>query len=55
MGVKLNALGLNSWFGSGFVLVTGLGMFELMRRNFLVQWGEIQNEIEKEIKRREAL
>ncbi len=55
MGMKLNALGLNSWFGSGFVLVTGLGMFELMRRNFLVQWGEIQNEIEKEIKRREAL
>ncbi len=55
MGVKLNALGLNSWFGAGFVLVTGLGMFELMRRNFLVQWGEIQNDIEKEIKRREAL
>ena len=55
MGVKLNALGLNSWFGAGFVLVTGLGMFELMRRNFLVQWGVIQNDIEKEIKRREAL
>ncbi|MES1978268.1 MAG: branched-chain amino acid ABC transporter permease [Pseudomonadota bacterium] len=55
MGVKLNALGLNSWFGAGFVLVTGLGTFELMRRNFLVQWGEIQNEIEKEIKRRESL
>ncbi len=55
MGVKLNALGLNSWFGAGFVLVTGLGTFELMRRNFLVQWGEIQNDIEKEIKRREAL
>jgi branched-chain amino acid transport system permease protein len=55
MGVKLNALGLNSWFGAGFVLVTGLGTFELMRRNFLVQWGEIQNQIEKEIKRRESL
>ncbi|MBI2725196.1 MAG: branched-chain amino acid ABC transporter permease [Polaromonas sp.] len=55
MGVKLNALGLNSWFGAGFVLVTGLGTFELMRRNFLVQWGEIQNDIEKEIKRRESL
>ncbi|MES2189106.1 MAG: branched-chain amino acid ABC transporter permease [Pseudomonadota bacterium] len=55
MGAKLNATSINSWFGAGFVMVTGLGTFELMRRHFLVQWGEIQNEIEKEIKRREAL
>jgi len=25
-----------------------------MRRHFLIEWGEIQIEIEKEIKRREA-
>lgn len=55
MGVRLNAMGVNSWFGAGFVMLTGLGTFELMRRQFLVQWGEIQNDIEKEIKRREAL
>ncbi|MES2511497.1 MAG: branched-chain amino acid ABC transporter permease [Pseudomonadota bacterium] len=55
MGVRLNAVGLNSWFGAGFVMLTGLGTFELVRRQFLVQWGEIQNDIEKEIKRREAL
>ncbi len=55
MGARLNATNINSWFGAGFVMVTGLGTFELMRRHFLVQWGEIQSEIEKEIKRREAL
>jgi branched-chain amino acid transport system permease protein len=55
MGMPLNAKGLNSWFGAGFVLLTGLGLFELCRRLFLHQWGEIQQDIEKEVKRREAL
>jgi branched-chain amino acid transport system permease protein len=55
MGMPLNAKGLNSWFGAGFVLLTGLGLFELCRRQFLHQWGEIQQDIEKEVKRREAL
>jgi branched-chain amino acid transport system permease protein len=55
VGIKLNASNPNSWLGAGFVLLTGLGLFELTRRQFLTQWGEIQNEIEKEIKRRESL
>jgi branched-chain amino acid transport system permease protein len=55
LGVPLDAMGLNRWFGSAFVMLTGLGLFELTRRVFLRQWGEIQEEIEKEIKRREAL
>jgi branched-chain amino acid transport system permease protein len=55
MGLRLNATNLNSWLGAGFVLATGLGLFELTRRQFLTQWGEIQNDIEKEIKRRELL
>ncbi|MFN7725487.1 MAG: branched-chain amino acid ABC transporter permease [Rubrivivax sp.] len=55
MGVPLNAKGLDSWFGAAFVLATGAALFELTRRHFAVQWGEIQTEIEKEIKRREAL
>lgn len=54
MGAKLNAHSLDSWFGAGFVLLTGIGLFELVRRRFVVQWGEIQEDIEKEIKRREA-
>ena len=28
---------------------------ELVRRHFVSQWGEIQEDIEKEIKRRESL
>ncbi len=55
MGVRLNAMNLNSWFGSVFVLLTGLGLFELARRQFIAQWGQVQEDIEKEIKRREAL
>jgi len=55
MGVRLNATNLNSWLGAGFVLATGLGLFELTRRQFLTQWGQIQDDIEKEIKRRELL
>ena len=54
MGVTLDAKGLNSWFGAGFVLMVGAGLFEVTRRQFSRQWGEIQEQIEKEIKRREA-
>jgi branched-chain amino acid transport system permease protein len=54
MGVALNAKGLDSWFGAGFVTLTGLGLFELARRQYVREWGEIQTEIEKEIKRRET-
>jgi branched-chain amino acid transport system permease protein len=54
-GVHLNAESLNSWFGSAFVMLTGLGLFELARRQFVHDWDETQVFIEKEIKRREAL
>ena len=55
MGATINAKGLTSWFGATFVMLTGLGMFELCRRQFLHQWGQIQEQIEHEIKRGEAL
>jgi branched-chain amino acid transport system permease protein len=55
LGARLDSKGLNSWFGSAFVMVTGLGLFEICRREFVRQWGEIQESIEKEIKRREAI
>ena len=54
-GIPLDAKGLNSWFGAAFVTLTGLGLFEVTRRQFLREWGEIQEYIEKEIKRREAI
>jgi branched-chain amino acid transport system permease protein len=55
MGATLDAGAVDSWFGAGFVLLTGLGLFEVVRRQFAHEWGEVQGEIEKEIKRREAL
>lgn len=55
LGATLDARGLGSWFGAGFALLTGAGLFELCRREFMRQWGEIQEEIEHEIRRGEAL
>ncbi|HXD04590.1 MAG TPA: branched-chain amino acid ABC transporter permease, partial [Burkholderiaceae bacterium] len=55
MGAKLNAQGVDSWFGAAFVLFTGIALFELARREFARQWGRVQEEIEHEIRRREAL
>lgn len=55
LGVPLDAKSVNSWFGAALVMLTGLGLFEVTRRQFLHEWGEIQEYIEKEIKRREAM
>ena len=55
MGTTLDTKGLDSWFGAIFVTLTGLGLFEICRRQFVKEWGEVQENIEKEIKRREAL
>ena len=54
MGVPLNAKAIDSWVGAVFVLLTGLGLFELARRQYVLEWGDIQVEIQKEIKRRET-
>ncbi|MBU3653022.1 MAG: branched-chain amino acid ABC transporter permease [Limnohabitans sp.] len=54
-GLSLDALSVHSWFGAGFVLVTALGLFEAARRQYLLDWSDIQVRIEQEIKRREAL
>ena len=55
MGTALDVNGPNSWFGCVFVILTGAGLFELCRREFRKQWDKIQEDIEKEIKRRAAL
>lgn len=54
MGATLNARGLDSWFGAALVLLVGAALFELVRRHFVQQWGRTQEEIEREIKRRET-
>ena len=55
LGADLNSKGVNSWFGAAFIMLTGVGLFEVCRRQFVKDWGLIQESIEKEIKRRESL
>lgn len=55
LGVALDTHSFDTWFGAVFVLLTGLGLFEMARRRYLRDWGETQEWIEREIKRREAL
>jgi branched-chain amino acid transport system permease protein len=55
LGVALHPRSFDAWFGAGFVLVVGAALFELTRRHFLRHWGEVQEAIERDIKKREAL
>ncbi len=55
LGASLNTGSTDTWFGAAFVVFTGAALFELARRRFVLEWGETQAEIEKEIKRRETL
>jgi len=54
LGAMLDAKSVDSWFGALFVMLTGLGMFEVARRHFVRQWGEIQACLERETKRSES-
>jgi branched-chain amino acid transport system permease protein len=55
LGASLHARSVDSWFGAAFILLTGIGLFEVARRQYIRQWGEIQEYIAREMKRRETL
>lgn len=55
MGMTLDVRSPSSWLGAGAVLLTGLGLFELVRRQFVQDWGQIQEEIERRIQRGEGV
>ena len=55
LGAKLDTSSVNTWFGSAFVMLTGLGLFEVTRRQYRREWDVIQEDIERQIKRQEAL
>jgi len=50
MGATLDCRGLDSWFGSAFVMVTGWGLFELCRRQFARDWSLIQHRMTQDLK-----
>lgn len=53
-GAALDTSGYSSWFGAVAVLAVGLSALEVVRRRFVRTWGQAQEEIEAEIKRRET-
>ena len=53
MGATINTHGVDAWVGALFLLLTGVGLFELVRRQFAHQWGLIQEDIEAENLRRQ--
>ena len=53
LGATLDARGLSSWVGSALVMLTGLGLFEPCRRQFVRDWAQIQGSIEQDLQRRE--
>lgn len=53
-GLMLDTTLASSWLGAALVALVGLGLLELVRRRFARAWGHAQEEIEAEIKRREA-
>lgn len=55
LGATLDASSVGSWLGMVAIMAVGLGLFEMVRRRFIKQWGLIQEDIERELKRTEAL
>ncbi|MNL72183.1 hypothetical protein D3C87_1974560 [compost metagenome] len=54
MGLSLDTRSTGSWAGAVLLLALGGGLFEVFRRRFQRQWGQVQEEIELLIKRGEA-
>jgi branched-chain amino acid transport system permease protein len=55
MGLKLDAAAPTNWGVAMLVMLSGVGMFEIARRRFAVKWGDTQQAIEIDLKRREAV
>ncbi|MGJ7552524.1 branched-chain amino acid ABC transporter permease [Variovorax sp. RB3P1] len=53
-GLELDTSSATSWIVAAALLAVGLGIFEVVRRRFAKAWGQAQEEIEAEIKRREV-
>jgi branched-chain amino acid transport system permease protein len=53
-GLQLDTSSTTSWVVAVALLAVGLAVFEVVRRRFAKTWGQAQEEIEAEIKRRET-
>jgi len=52
--ITLDTRSTNTWLGATLVLAVGLGLFELVRRRFVAQWSQIQEEIEAQLARQQG-
>ena len=55
LGTDIDVASAKSWLGASALLIVGGGLFEVCRRQFAKAWGHAQEQIQKEIQRREAL
>jgi branched-chain amino acid transport system permease protein len=53
-GVSLDAKGAPAWIVAALLFAAGAAAFEVARRRFRVRWDAAQEDIERELKRREA-
>ena len=51
LGTELHVRERASWLGAGALLVTGLALFELVRRQFVRDWAAAQEAIEQQLQR----
>lgn len=54
LGLTLDSASLDSWVGAALVMLTGLGLFDLTRRQWLQRWASLQDDIARERRSREA-
>jgi branched-chain amino acid transport system permease protein len=55
LGTTLNVHSAQSWGAAVALLVVGFGLFELARRRFARRWGDIQEDIERQMQQRQAV
>jgi branched-chain amino acid transport system permease protein len=54
MGLQLDASALTTWVGATIFMLAGVAAFEFVRRRFSVQWGQVQEDIERLSKAQDA-
>ena len=54
-GVSLDAKGTAAWIGAALLFAVGACAFEFSRRRFRALWDAAQHDVERELKRREAV
>ncbi len=52
---EINIDSTGAWVGAGLLALVGIGLFEVARRRFVIRWSAVQDDIEAELRRRNAL